>query len=134
MRLADFILSDMETILTRWETFAASSTPAAAHMNSLALRDHAQQILEAVAADLRTPQSRKAQEAKSMGLVPRNISAPETAAQTHAFVRARSGFDIRQLAAEYRALRASVLSRWMDDCESEAPLLDDIIRFNLHYS
>ena len=65
-----------------------------------------------------------------MGLAPRIIAAPETAAQTHAFLRARSGFDIRQLAAEYRALRSSVLSRWMDDCEPEAPHLDDIIRFN----
>ena len=130
MRLADFILSDMEAILERWEAFAASSMPAAAHMNSLALRDHAQQILEAVVADLRTPQSREAQEAKSMGWRQKMIGAPETAAQTHAFLRARSGFDIRQLAAEYRALRSSVLSRWMDDCQPEAPHLDDIIRFN----
>ena len=130
MRLADFILSDMEAILTRWEAFAATSMPAAAHMNSLALRNHAQQILEAVVADLRTTQGREAQEAKSMGLAPKIIGASETAAQTHAFLRAKSGFDIRQLAAEYRALRASVLSRWMVDCQAEAPHLDDIIRFN----
>jgi signal transduction histidine kinase len=130
MRLADFILRDMEAILTCWEAFAATNMPAAAHMNSLALRDHAQQILEAVVADLRTAQSRQAQQAKSMGLAPAMIGAPETAAQTHAFMRARSGFDIRQLAAEYRALRASVLMRWIDDCEPEAPHLDDIMRFN----
>jgi signal transduction histidine kinase len=130
MRLADFILSDMEAILARWEAFAATSMPAAAHMNSRALRDHAQQILEAVVADLRTAQTREAQEAKSMGRAPKNIGAPETAAQTHAFLRARSGFDIRQLAAEYRALRASVLTRWMDACQPEAPHLDDVIRFN----
>ena len=130
MRLADFILSDMEAILTRWEAFAATSMPAAARMNALALRDHAQQILEAVVADLRTTQSRDAQEAKSMGLAPKITGATETAAQTHALLRANSGFDIRQLAAEYRALRASVLSRWMDDSQAEAPHLDDIIRFN----
>ena len=130
MRLADFILSDMEAILARWEAFAATSLPAATHMNALTLRNHAQQILEAVVADLRTPQSREAQEAKSVGLAPKLIGAPETAAQTHAFLRANSGFDIRQLAAEYRALRASVLSRWMDHCQTEAPHLDDIIRFN----
>jgi len=130
MRLADFILIDMEAILARWEAFAATNMPAAAHMNSLALRDHAQQILEAVVADLRTPQSREAQEAKSMGLALKIVGAPETAAQTHALLRAKGGFDIRQLAAEYRALRASVLSRWMDHCGVEAPHLDDIIRFN----
>ena len=108
MRLADFILRDMEAILARWEAFAATSMPAAARMNALALRDHAQQILEAVVADLRATQSRAAQEAKSMGRAPKITGAPETAAQTHALLRARSGFDIRQLAAEYRALRASV--------------------------
>ena len=53
MRLADFILRDMEAILARWEAFAATSMPAAARMNALALRDHAQQILEAAVADLR---------------------------------------------------------------------------------
>jgi signal transduction histidine kinase len=56
--------------------------------------------------------------------------APHTAAQTHAILRARSGFDIIQLVAEYRALRASVLQLWMDGCAPEAPHLDDIIRFN----
>ena len=61
MRLADFILSDLEAILTRWQAFAATNMPAAAHMNALALRDHAQQILEAVVADLRTTQTREAQ-------------------------------------------------------------------------
>jgi hypothetical protein len=45
-------------------------------------------------------------------------------------LRAQSGFNINQLAAEYRALRASVLELWMDDCQPEAPHLDDIIRFN----
>ena len=130
MRLADFILHDMDGILARWEAFAATRLPAAARMNSLSLRDHARQILEAVVADLRTSQSADAQAAKSMGLAAKIAGAPETAAQTHALLRARSGFDIRQLAAEYRALRSSVLSRWMDDCHPEAPHLDDIIRFN----
>lgn len=130
MRLADYILSDMEAILARWDAFAATILPAAGRMNSLALRDHAQEILEAVVADLRIPQSREAQAEKSMGLAPRLAGAAQTGAQTHALLRAKSGFDIRQLAAEYRALRASVLSGWMDDCQPETPHLDDIIRFN----
>jgi signal transduction histidine kinase len=45
-------------------------------------------------------------------------------------LRAQSGFDINQLAAEYRALRASVLRLWMDACEPEGPHVDDVIRFN----
>jgi signal transduction histidine kinase len=130
MRLADFILRDMEAILVAWEAFASVQLPAARHMKSLALRDHARQILEAVAKDLSTSQSRKAQTAKSLGQAPLLIGAPETAAQTHAVLRAQSGFDINQLAAEYRALRASVLRLWGDDSQPESTHLDDIIRFN----
>ncbi|WP_025603001.1 sensor histidine kinase [Burkholderia sp. WSM2230] len=130
MRLADFILRDMESILAQWEAFAATLLPAAAHLESLALRDHAQQILHAVAKDLRTSQTRQAQREKSLGHAPMLIDATETAAQTHALLRARAGFNINQLAAEYRALRASVLRLWMDECEPRAPDLEDMVRFN----
>ncbi|MGF6758954.1 ATP-binding protein [Paraburkholderia sp. GAS42] len=130
MRLADFILRDMEAILAQWETFAGTLLPAAANMRSLALRDHAQQILEAVAKDLSTFQTSDAQFEKSIGQAPKLAGAPETAAQTHALLRARGGFDINQLAAEYRALRASVLRLWIDECQPDMPHLDDIIRFN----
>jgi hypothetical protein len=92
-----------------WEAFAATLLPGAAGMTPLALRDHAQPILEAVAKDLRTPQSREAQSEKSKGRARTLPGASATAAQTHAVLRARSGFDINQLVAEYRALRASVL-------------------------
>ena len=129
MRLADFILRDMERILVEWEAFAASLVRAKG-MDSLALRDHAQQILQAVARDLRTEQTREAQSEKSKGRAPRAFGAPETAAETHATLRARAGFDIQALASEYRALRASVLRLWADDCGSEAMHLDDVVRFN----
>lgn len=130
MRLAAFILRDMEAILAGWEAFASLQLPAASHMKSLALRAYARQILEAVAKDLSTSQSREAQTAKSLGQAPLLINAPETAAQTHALLRAQSGFDINQLAAEYRALRASVLRLWSDNFPPESTHSDDIIRFN----
>jgi signal transduction histidine kinase len=75
-------------------------------------------------------QTREQQVAKSQGLAPAPFPASETAAQAHAVLRARSGFDIRQLASEYRALRASVLSLWMDAVAPQALLLEDVIRFN----
>ncbi|MCP3711573.1 HAMP domain-containing histidine kinase [Paraburkholderia sp. CNPSo 3274] len=130
MRLADFILGNMESIVAQWEAFAATLLPAAAGMESLALRDDAQQILEAVAKDLRNSQTREAQHEKSLGRAARPADASETAAEMHAILRARGGFNIRQLAAEYRALRASVLRLWMDDCQPDAPHLDDVIRFD----
>ena len=47
--IADFILRDMESIVVKWEAFAATLLPAAASMTPLALRNEAKQILEAVA-------------------------------------------------------------------------------------
>jgi signal transduction histidine kinase len=129
MRLPDFILHQMEAVLAEWETFAATLLPAAKGMTPLALRDHAKQILEAIAADLNSPQTREEQSAKSMGHGP-GSGAAETAAQTHAVLRAHSGFDINQLVAEYRALRASVLRLWLDSRPTETDRVEDIIRFN----
>jgi signal transduction histidine kinase len=130
MRLAEFILTDMETVLAEWEMFAATLLPASASMTSLALRDHAQQILEAVAKDLQTPQTKQVQADKSKGKGRQLPGAPETAAQTHAVLRAQSGFNINQLVAEYRALRASVLRLWMDTHPAVETRLEDVIRFN----
>ena len=130
MRLTDFISRNMQAILAQWEAFAATRMPAATGMTSLALRDHAQQILEAVVKDLSAPQTPEAQSAKSMGRAPQLIDALETAAQTHGILRAQSGFDIKQMASEYRALRASVLRLWTQACQPEPTDLDDMIRFN----
>ena len=93
MRLAEFIRHHMEAILTEWEAFAATLLPTTGGMTSLALRDHAQQILEAVARDLSTAQTREAQSEKSKGRAPEVVGAPETAAQTHAvhLIRDRPG-------------------------------------------
>jgi len=130
LRLAEFITRDMEAILREWETFAATRLPAASSMSPLALRDHAKQILQAIADDLSTFQSRTAQIAKSQGEVPRSVDAPATAAETHAVLRAQSGFDINQLTAEYRALRSSVLRLWSDAFDPQSSSFEDAIRFN----
>ena len=50
--------------------------------------------------------------------------------KSHAVLRARSGFDINQLASEYRALRASVLRLWTESCQPDDINLEDVIRFN----
>ena len=130
MRLADFIRSNMEAILVEWEAFAATRTPAATGMSPLELRDHAQQILEAIAKDISTDQSAGQQHEKSLGRAPIVAGAPETAAESHAVLREASGFDINQLVAEYRALRASVLRLWDAGNAGELRNLGDVIRFN----
>lgn len=129
MRLADFILQNIEPILQEWEDFAKTLTPAADDMDSTALRDHAEQMLFTIAADLRTSQTDRARIFKSQGKAP--PSQDVTAAETHADIRLASGFTMSQMIAEYRALRTSVLMLWKpSDDLTEEQKIGDIIRFN----
>lgn len=130
MGLSEFIFEEMEQILVEWEAFAKTLYPQKALMSSEGLRDHAKQILQAIAADLRTVQTDEQQAIKSKGLTPQTQASPETAAQTHAVLRAQSGMNINQLASEYRALRASVLRLWSKDTPLDSGSLQDVIRFN----
>lgn len=130
MRLADFIDRNTAAILQEWESFASTLLPAADGMTSAALRDHAEQILHAVACDLRTTQTDAQQVAKSQGRAPVVPNAPDTAAQSHAVGRAHEGFTIRQMVAEYRALRAGVLKLWAKDAPYGPEAIEDVGRFN----
>jgi hypothetical protein len=130
MRLADFIEANSEAILGEWEAFARSLLPAAAGLDVEALRDHAEQILQTAARDLRTSQTGSEQLAKSRGEAARLAGSPETAAQTHAVLRATAGFTLQQMVAEYRALRATVLRLWADPHEAGPDALADVNRFN----
>ncbi|MES2957381.1 MAG: sensor histidine kinase [Pseudomonadota bacterium] len=131
VRLADFIVSDMGAIVAEWEVFAGTLFSPASSMDSPALRDHVEEILQAIVIDLSSHQSPEQQSLKSMGLATPPMQARETAAQTHATLRARSGFNIRQLAAEYRALRASVLRLWsVRHPHTAVSDFGDVIRFN----
>ncbi len=59
MRLAKFIHAEMEAILVEWDAFATGLSHGAVQMTSLTLRDrdHAQQILKAIALDVATAQT-----------------------------------------------------------------------------
>lgn len=131
LSLSRFITDNMEAILAEWQAFAGTMEPAASTMSALALRDHAKQILQAIAKDLEEDQTARAQSDKSKGLAP-PLSARETAAATHGALRHVSGFDLNQLGAEYRALRASVIRLWTASQHSgiDSQVLEDMIRFN----
>ena len=130
VRFSEFISRDMSAILAVWDRFAASLLPAAADLDAVALRDHAEEILRAVIKDMESAQTPAEQVQKSEGRAPRLRGAPETAAETHAFLRAKSGFDMNQMASEYRALRASVLHLWAVACGPGAAEPEEITRFN----
>ncbi len=129
MRLSEFILTNMEAILQEWEDFAATIHSTIHRMTPRELRDHAQAMLTAVAADLDTEQIRQEGIDKSQGLAPPLLE--DTAAETHAGARLKSGFSIEQLTSEYRALRASVIRLWQDDLQAiTASEITDMVRFN----
>ena len=110
MRLAHFVRENTTSIIAEWEKFAKSLSPAADDMSRLALRDHVQELLAFIAHDLETPQSKSEQIKKSQG--EKADIAEESAAETHAALRFTDGFDMDQMVAEYRALRASVINFW----------------------
>lgn len=129
MRLFDFILENMEPILTEWENFARTIQPPEGDMDVIELRDHAEEMLRVIAADMQTPQIERERAEKSKGNKPRE--AGHTAAETHGMSRLASGFSINLPAAEYRALRASVLRLWLLGQQSGQPEdMEDLIRFN----
>lgn len=132
MRLSTFIFANMEPILQDWEDFARSLGAVTSSMDALALRDHAELMLRAIAADLETAQSPAQQEAKSEGdAPPRSVQLPPSAATSHGVVRAEDGFSLEEMVAEYRALRASVLRLW---AKMQAPAnpesFQELMRFN----
>jgi signal transduction histidine kinase len=130
-RLADFIELNVQAIIGEWETFAQSLPPAMGKMTRDALRDHLPEILSFIAKDMKTSQTKSEQVIKSHGETFKDESLPDTAAETHGALRLEFGFDIMQMASEYRALRASVTKLWMKTIkEPQEYHLLDAIRFN----
>jgi signal transduction histidine kinase len=131
MTLSSFIKENMEAIVQEWLAFATTMEPAASTMSVLALRDHAKPILLAIAKDLESSQTALAQADKSKGWAP-SLSTRETAAATHGALRHVAGFDLNQLGAEYRALRASVIRLWIKSrpAEFDFDVVEDMTRFN----
>lgn len=131
MRLSDFIAANREPILADWEAFARTCAPASGPMDIVALRDHADEMLTVIAADLDTPQGGHAQAEKSKGNAPIEADPVKTAAERHGAERAESGFTVEQMVSEYRALRASVIRLWTKSTGGIALSdLDDLTRFN----
>jgi len=133
MTLAEFIIANLEPILAEWETFARSLS-AGTKMSTLALRNDAGAILLATARDMQVVQSVAQQASKSNGLGGaggEESDRLDDASLLHGVGRVGSGFDILEVVAEYRALRASVLRLWRESLpQPHLSDIDDITRFN----
>jgi signal transduction histidine kinase len=123
MRLADFIVANVEPILMEWEEFARSVWPGPV-AGRRALRDHAAEMILAVARNMQTDRYEDRQD----GAAAQRI---DIASDLHAINRAKSGFDLRDLVAEYRALRTNVIRLWNASIPTpDEKYLEDIVRFN----
>jgi signal transduction histidine kinase/CheY-like chemotaxis protein len=131
VRLADFILANLEPILVDWESFARSIWPKGAHADPAELRDEAGDILRATAADMQSEQTALQQADKSKGRAEGDGSLLTQTSASHGRGRVVSGLELWSVVAEYRALRASVLRLWREsDPVADLHDLDDITRFN----
>jgi signal transduction histidine kinase len=131
VRLAGFIRRHVDPIAAEWIAFAKTRTPASDGMTKLALRDHIEEILNFVADDLESHQTKQEQVEKSRGLGPDDSKFTQSAAEVHAALRLSDGFDIDQMVSEYRALRASVVKLWIAVNQViSATDVEDLTRFN----
>ncbi|MBU0523948.1 MAG: HAMP domain-containing histidine kinase [Gammaproteobacteria bacterium] len=131
MRLPDFIRQHVDRIVDEWEQFASTITPAAEHMDKVALRDHAKVILLAAARDMTTAQTSSEQMAKAKGEGPEKTPSLDEAGASHGELRHTVGFDLVQMTSEFRHLRACVIRLWVDSLASpDIAYFQDMIRFN----
>ena len=132
MRLAHFILQNVEPILSEWESFARGIWPEGATADPTELRDDAGGILRATAVDMQSDQTLAQQAVKSKGAsLVADASRLTRSSTSHGIGRAASGFDLSTLVAEYRALRASVLRLWRESKPApDLRDLEDVTRFN----
>jgi signal transduction histidine kinase len=125
-----FIRNNLDSIVAEWEVFARR-LPAGRTMSALALRDHSREILLAIAGDMELRHSDQERADQSQDIVPTRASTTSAAAE-HGALRQLAGFDLVQLFAEFRALRASVMALWQrseGDGAGSSPT-EEIARFN----
>ncbi|MBC7484878.1 MAG: HAMP domain-containing histidine kinase [Rhizobacter sp.] len=130
MKLSAFIQDNMDAIVADWEAFART-LPAGEAMSALALRDHSREILMAISSDMELRQSDQERADESQDIVSSEASSTSAAAE-HGGLRQMAGFDLVQLFAEFRAMRASVMAFWQrsEGTEPGASSIEEITRFN----
>lgn len=107
MRLAKFILANLEPILPQWEAFARSLLPGAS-LTIMQLRGCAELMPRATARDMQDTRSLQDQEIKGKGGGAASYRR-DIAFDMYGVERASSDFHITEAVSEYRALCASVL-------------------------
>ena len=130
MKLSAFIKDNLDAIVANWEAFART-LPAGQGMSTLALRDHCREILLAIAGDMELRQSDQERADEAQDIIPTEASTTSAAAE-HGALRQLAGFDLVQLFAEFRAMRASVMAFWQrsEGAESASLSMKEMTLFN----
>ena len=125
MSLTEFIQTHHGKIISEFEKFARTLMPVGSNMSPSELRDHAEELLTAIVVDMDTPQTRneESQKGKGLGIEQKMLAT----GNLHAVARLGHGFTLGHLAAEFRALRASVLRLYE---QSGGTDLSAVRRFN----
>lgn len=131
MRLSAFITANLDSILLEWVAFAGKQLPAARNMDETALLDHGRTMLQEIVINMDRPEGETERKAKSEGASSEASTAASVPSRSHARQRESQGFEIGQMVAEYRALRATVLRLWQAaHPRPEVHDLEDMVRFN----
>lgn len=130
MRLATFIETHKTEILNEWDTFAKTLFSGIDASKMILIRDHAKEMLLELSNEMLQKESSKQQKEKSQG-APSPGHPAESAANIHGLLRHHDGLSFTSLAAEFRALRASVLRLWLPNIPViTKQVLLDVVRFN----
>src|SRR5688572_504225 len=100
MSLTAFIREHHEEIIGEFAVFAKAVMPAGADMSETELRDHAEELLNAVVQDIGITQTRDEQSIKSRGSG--SAKTMEPSGKLHADDRIQHGFTFRSVLAEFR--------------------------------
>jgi signal transduction histidine kinase len=132
MRLVDYIDANLDRLVAEWVDFARTRLPAADHVGRSALENGSSELLRAIVADMASVQTLEEQKSKSRGDKDDSRGSQLIRiAREHADQRLKDGFSMAQLVSEYRALRASILRCWIEDCGApDENTVDELIRFN----
>jgi signal transduction histidine kinase len=125
MSLSTFILDNHEGIIREFSAFAKTLMPDGADMSEQQLRDHAEEILTAIAIDMVMAQTEEERSQKSLGHG--TAQTMVKSGKLHADNRIEHGFSFRSVLAEFRALRATVLKQYEESGQSD---LSEVRRFN----
>jgi signal transduction histidine kinase len=132
VKLSEFLTAHMQEILAEWDAYAERMTPAADDMTARELRDHAAQMLQAIAVQLDSPQPvpDAAEPGEGDGAEDARGGTPETPAAKHGALRQEHRFTLLQLSSEFRTLRATILKLWLPHVRNLPESLASVVRFN----